>query len=72
MALGYIKTDVKNSVQGVPKKYLYPFKSRIDKVVESADIEPVVHGIQRSHTLIIKRGDLPLWETNALTILYLF
>lgn len=43
MALGYIKTDVKNSVQGVPKKYLYPFKSRIDKVVQSADIELVVH-----------------------------
>lgn len=60
MALGYIRTDVKNSVQGVSKKYLYPFKSRIGKVVESADIKPVVHNGQRSYALIIKRGDLPL------------
>ena len=42
MALGYVKTDVKNSVQGVPKKYVYPYKSRIDKTLENAEIKPAV------------------------------
>ena len=47
MALGYVKRDIKTSVQGVPKTYERPFKSRIDKVLENADIKPYVHSGQR-------------------------
>lgn len=47
MALGYIKRDVKTSVQGVPKTYERPFKSRIDKVMLNADIKPVLHGTKK-------------------------
>lgn len=58
MALGYIKRDVKTSVQGVPKTYERPFKNgrrthctpiknRIDKVMLNADIKPVLHGTKK-------------------------
>lgn len=49
MALGYVKSNGKSGgVQGVHPntKTLFPFKSRIDKIVKNAEITPVVHGVQ--------------------------
>lgn len=46
MALGYARDNGKSMGEhGVHK--LYPFKSRIDKVLENADIKPYVHSGQR-------------------------
>lgn len=46
MALGYARDNGKSMGEhGVHK--LYPYKSRIDKVLENADIKPYVHSGQR-------------------------
>lgn len=46
MALGYARDNGKSMGEhGVHK--LYPYKSRIDKVIENADIKPYVHSGQR-------------------------
>ena len=46
MALGYARSNGKTvGEQGVHK--LFPYKSRIDKVVENAEIEPCAHGVNK-------------------------
>lgn len=49
MALGYARNNGKSgsehSVHPENRK-LFPYKSRIDKVVKNAEIQPVVHGVQ--------------------------